>query len=89
MELGCGKEDEVMFTMDTEKATTLLLEMVVEVRVRMGLKAAKPYDKGRTVKVEVHSDGEKSSNDFDCFSGGCHWQDTSHGTCATRVGSSA
>ena len=56
MELGYGKEDEVTFTMDTEKATTSLLEMVVEVRVRMGLKAAKqfgkPYDKGRTAKVE-------------------------------------
>ena len=56
VELSYGKEDEVTFAMDTEKATTSLLEMVVEVRVRMGLKAAKqfgkPYDKGRTAKVE-------------------------------------
>lgn len=48
--------DEVTFVMDAEPATVALLELVLEIRQKMGYKAnelfGKPHHKGRAAKVE-------------------------------------
>ena len=50
--------EEVVFAMDGEKSTVNLLDMVVDLRRKLGHKAVKcqgkAYDKGRTAKVERH-----------------------------------